>query len=160
MNPPDILKYGHLTVLKTLSRIPPAEVNTPGAVGYWSTKDVVGHLASFELVLVEILENLVRPRPMPLTEQLAADGQAFNDEQVDRLRRPLSMAQVLDEYQAAHEQVRQAVVALPPASWRQPGILPWYGPQYDLEDFIVYTYYGHKREHSGQIAIFGDRFRG
>lgn len=160
MNPQDILKYGHRTVLKTLDRIPPAEATTPGAVGYWSVKDVTGHLASFELVLVEILENLIRLRPMPLTEQLAADGQAFNDEQVDRLRRSLTMDQALDEYVAAHERVRAGAAALPPALWRQPGLLPWYGPEYDLEDLIVYMFYGHKREHSGQIAVFSDRFRG
>jgi hypothetical protein len=26
-----------------------------------------------------------------------------------------------------------------------------------LDDFIVYTYYGHKREHAAQIAAFRDR---
>lgn len=159
MNPQDILKYGHLTFLRTLNRIPPAEVNTSGAVGYWSVKDLVGHLASFEQVLVEIVENLIQPRPMPLTEQFATNGQAFNDEQVDRLRRSLTMAQVFEEYLTAHERVRMGVTALLPSLWRQMGILPWYGPEYDLEDFIVYTFYGHKREHSGQIATFSDRFR-
>ncbi len=159
MNPQDILKYGHATVLHTIARFPTAEVDTPGAVGYWSVKDVVGHLASFEQVLVEIIENLVNPRPMPLTEQLAANGQVFNDVQVDRLRHPLTMVQVFDEYQAAHERVRRGVAALPPTLWRQPGILPWYGPEYDLEDFVVYTFYGHKREHCGQIATFNDRFK-
>ncbi len=36
------------------------------------------------------------------------------------------------------------------------GPLPWYGPEYDLDDFIAYTFYGHKREHSAQIAAFAD----
>ncbi len=26
-----------------------------------------------------------------------------------------------------------------------------------LDDFLVYAYYGHKREHSAQIAAFRDR---
>ncbi len=159
MNPQDILKYGHATVLRTLNAFPAAELSTAGAVGYWSVKDVVGHLASFEQVLIEIIENLIKPRPIPLTQQFAANGQAFNDEQVDRLRRPRTMAQVFEEYRAAHERVRTGVGALPPSLWRQPGILPWYGAEYDLEDFIVYTFYGHKREHCGQIATFSDRFK-
>jgi proline iminopeptidase len=29
--------------------------------------------------------------------------------------------------------------------------------EYALDDFIVYNYYGHKREHSAQIAVFRDR---
>lgn len=159
MHPQDILKYGHLTVLRTLSRFPAAEWYISGAVGYWSVKDVIGHLASFEQVLVEIVENLLEPRPMPLTEQFRADGQAFNDEQVDRLRKPLSMEQVLEEYQNAHERVRNGVASLPSPLWRRTGILPWYGAEYDLEDFIAYTFYGHKREHCGQLATFSDRFK-
>ena len=36
---------------------------------------------------------------------------------------------------------------------------PWYGKEYALDDFIVYTFYGHKREHSAQIAAFRDLLR-
>ncbi len=43
-------------------------------------------------------------------------------------------------------------------TWEHEGLLPWYGQEYDLEDFIAYTYYGHKREHCGQIAVFRDQF--
>jgi hypothetical protein len=39
----------------------------------------------------------------------------------------------------------------------KPGTLPWYGPEYALDDFIVYSYYGHKREHSAQINVFRDQ---
>jgi len=39
----------------------------------------------------------------------------------------------------------------------QNGTLPWYGEVYALDDFLVYAYYGHKREHSAQIAAFRDR---
>jgi hypothetical protein len=41
--------------------------------------------------------------------------------------------------------------------WQQPGILPWHGGQYSLDDFVVYQYYGHKREHSAEIAGFLNR---
>ena len=40
--------------------------------------------------------------------------------------------------------------------FRENGTLPWYGAEYSLDDFIVYTYYGHKREHAAQIAAFRD----
>jgi hypothetical protein len=29
--------------------------------------------------------------------------------------------------------------------------------EYALDDFIVYQYYGHKREHCAQIAVFRDK---
>ena len=40
---------------------------------------------------------------------------------------------------------------------RLPGTLPWYGNRYSLDDFIVYTFYGHKREHGAQIGVYRDK---
>ena len=46
-----------------------------------------------------------------------------------------------------------------PETFRANGSIPWYGAEYCLDDYIVYTNYAHKREHCGQIDVFGDRFR-
>ncbi len=158
MNPNDILKYGHLTVMGTLKNFPEAQWYTSGACGYWSVKDLIAHLSSFELVLVEILNNFLDPGPTPYLDTFAGDRMGFNDVQVDR-RKDLSMEDVLAEYQAAHDKAMAAAAQIPTEIWRQQGALPWYGAEYDLEDFIVYTYYGHKREHCGQIAVFSDQFK-
>jgi hypothetical protein len=159
MHAADVLMYGHLTFMHTLGEFPSQEVNTPGAVGYWSVKDLVAHLGSFELLLAEVLHDLFEPCPTPLRDALVADGQAFNDEQVDVLRKAWTYEQCLAEYTAAHEEVRALVSRLPAELWRAAGAIPWYGDAYDLEDFVAYQYYGHKREHSGQIQTFRDRFR-
>ena len=37
-------------------------------------------------------------------------------------------------------------------TWRQIGAIPWYGPEYSLDDFVVYNIYGHKREHDPQLS--------
>jgi hypothetical protein len=159
MNQLDILKYGDLTFMGTVGKFPKEEWYTSGACGYWSVKDLVGHLASYELVLVEILNNLLNPGPTPLLDKFTSRTVNFNDEQVDVLRKDRTMEQVMDEYKTAHEQAMAAAAKIAPKMWTQNGILAWYGDQYDLDDFIVYTYYGHKREHSGQIAVFSDRFK-
>ena len=67
------------------------------------------------------------------------------------------MKEVLGAYNDAHAQVMSMVTQLPSETLRQPGTLPWYGEVYALDDFLVYAYYGHKREHSAQIAAFRDR---
>ncbi len=67
------------------------------------------------------------------------------------------MKEVLGELNDTHAQVMSMVVQISPETFRQTGTLPWYGMDYSLDDFIVYTYYGHKREHSAQIAAFRDR---
>jgi hypothetical protein len=63
----------------------------------------------------------------------------------------------LAEYQDAHSQTVALLAQIPAEARSQNGSLPWYGPDYDLDDFIVYTFYGHKREHSAQIAVFRDQ---
>ena len=51
-----------------------------------------------------------------------------------------------------------ALLRVPAATLRQPGTLPWYGAEYAVDDLIVYTAYGHKREHSAQIAVYRDLY--
>jgi hypothetical protein len=83
-------------------------------------------------------------------------GQRFNDEQVE-LRKSKTSADALAEYSGAHERVMSLIERIPAQTLRQPGTLPWYGMEYALDDYIVYGFYGHKREHSAQIAVFRDR---
>lgn len=155
MHPQDILFYGHRFYLRSLERVPAAEVYRQGACGIWSTKDLVAHIGSFETVLVEILGNLLEPGPTPLLEAYARPD--FNDSQVNA-RQEMSYDEVLAEYVQAYEKAHALAGRIEPARWRESGLLAWYGAEYDLEDFIVYTYYGHKREHGGQIQVFSDQF--
>ena len=64
---------------------------------------------------------------------------------------------ILAEYTSAHTRVITLAGRLPGSLWAQTGTIPWYGAEYSLDDFIVYQYYGHKREHSAEIAAFADR---
>ncbi|HXV43743.1 MAG TPA: hypothetical protein VEC96_11830 [Anaerolineae bacterium] len=80
----------------------------------------------------------------------------FNDSEVE-LRQDKTMGEVLAEYNDTCAQVMTLAARIPAETFRQAGTLPWYGPEYDLDDYIVYSFYGHKREHSGQIAVFRDR---
>jgi hypothetical protein len=156
MNTVDILKYGHQTVLTTLKDFPEAAWYTSGACGVWSVKDIMAHLASYEHLLVEVLSGFLEGGPTPYLEKWGTLGRKFNDNEV-ALRRENSMAEVLAEYNDTHAQVMALALRIPAEMYRQNGSLPWYGPEYDLDDFIVYTFYGHKREHSAQIAAFRDQ---
>ncbi len=48
MNTVDILKNGHLTVLRTVDGLPDHTWEMGGVCGVWSVKDILAHLASFE----------------------------------------------------------------------------------------------------------------
>ncbi len=158
MHPQDILMYGHTFVTRTLDPFPKGEVYRSGACGFWSVKDLVAHLSSYELVLVDVVGSLMDHQQTPNLDQYFSQGIGFNDTQVEA-RQEMTYDQVLEEYFAAHQQVRKLVSQLPANLWAQTGLLDWYGKEYDLEDFIVYQYYGHKREHCGQIQVFSDQFK-
>lgn len=158
MNVMDVLRYGHRTVVRTVEAFPGEAWYTPGAVGTWTAKDVIAHLASFEWMLVDLLGELLEPGiETPVLDQYRATDADFNTEQVAQ-RTTRSLDEVLTDYMAAHAQAMALAADITPQMWEQEGLLPWYGEEYDLEDFVTYTSYGHKREHCGQIAVFGDRF--
>ena len=156
MNAQDVLKYGHLTVLRAAEGLDDAHWDTPNVCGVWSVREIVAHLASFEHVLVAVLESLLDgPVTAPIVERIASDPQRFNDDEVAR-RAGMGPRQVLDEYRETQAQTASLLAHIPLDRRREPGLLSWYGPEYDLEDFLAYSYYGHKREHCAQINVFRD----
>jgi hypothetical protein len=70
-----------------------------------------------------------------------------------------SGAEVVTAYEQAFNQSHSLVAAISQEQLRQVGTLPLYGPEYAFDDMLVYQYYGHKREHSAQIAAFRDRLK-
>jgi hypothetical protein len=107
--------------------------------------------------LVEVLSGFLDGGPTPHLTKMGSIGPLqFNDSEVE-LRRDKTSGEVLAEYSNTNAQAMTLAARIPVETFRQTGALPWYGPEYDLDDFIVYTFYGHKREHSGQIAVFRDR---
>jgi hypothetical protein len=155
-----VLYYGHGTVVRALDGLPHELWLTPGVVGYWSVKNIISHLASFEMVLIELLGALPQGRPMPTIERFKANPQVFNDVEVDQKRADQSPADAWAEYTANHQRALSLLEQIPVADRRRVGALPWYGPEYDLEDFLAYSFYGHKREHCAQIMVYRDGLAG
>ena len=155
MHPSDILRYANRTLLHAVRDLTEDEWRAPDVCGVWSAREIIAHLASFELALIEALA-VARGEPIgPTLAEMLRDGQAFNDKQV-MARLGLSVAETLAEYEAAHRRTLELAAALPPNLFINTGFLPAYGLEYDLEDFIVYSYYGHKREHAAQIMVYRD----
>ena len=158
MNAQDILKYGQNTVLGTVEGFPSSDWETPGVCGVWSTKDVLAHLASYEQVLTDVLGGYAGATRKGALDIYLEQGPEFNDIQVAQ-RKGKTIGEVLDELNSAHTRNMSLVSQIPGETLRQAGTLPWYGAEYALDDYIVYAFYGHKREHSAQIAAFLDRLK-
>ena len=56
----------------------------------------------------------------------------------------MSPVEVLAEYSAACQQVMELAARIPAEDFRRVGSIPRYGPEYALDDLVVYAFYGHK----------------
>lgn len=156
MHADDVLKYGHYTVLRTVDGLDYAHWDTPNVCGVWSVRQIIAHLASFEHVLVAVFDSLLDgPPSTPLLDSFKSDPLRFNDVQVAE-RDHMPPQEVLDDYRETQAKTMSLVAQFGPDRRRETGIIAWYGPEYDLEDFLTYAYYGHKREHCAQISVFRD----
>ena len=157
MNAHDVLMYGHLWVHKHLDGLTEEQWLTPGVCGVWSVKDIIAHLSSFEQLLVEVFASCLGPAETHTLDSFTSqDGDAFNAEQVGQ-RMHLSVDEMLQDYNERYEAAMTLLSHINENVLRQPGTIPWYGKEYSMEDLIVYQYYGHKREHCAQIAIYRDQ---
>jgi len=158
MNLDDVLKYGHQTVVNSINGLDEADCLVSGVCGFWSVRDIIAHLASHELLLGDILNAFLGKASTPHLDDYLAQGYTFNDMEVDK-RKGMSYTEIVREYENAQAQVRELAARIPIEKRRQAGTLPWYGAEYDLEDLVAYSNYGHKREHCAQIAVYRDTLK-
>jgi hypothetical protein len=159
MNTSDVLKYGHLQFLNYVNSIPVEILDKPGACGIWSTKDIVAHILSFELLLSEILNQIkvndIASNSTPFLKKYTDQTYNFNDIEVTQ-NKVKDFKELLDEYTKLAEENTEIAKKLSKEKLSTPGTLPWYGAEYSIDDYIIYAVYGHKREHGAQIDKFLD----
>jgi hypothetical protein len=153
MNPVDMLRYGQATIDELIDRLGPDDWPAV-ALGVWTAKDLVGHLGAFEVRFVEILALFLGEEPA--TNLRSSPPATFNDDQA-AIRHDWPVEQVVAELRDAHASVMALAPRIPAERWREVGAIPWYGPEYALDDFLVYTQYGHKREHGPQLEAVLER---
>ncbi len=148
MNAIDVLTYGQKTILATIGRYRPDDWDRI-ALGVWTSKDLLGHLGAFEVRFADILATFVGAPPS--SDLMSADPRTFNDDQA-AIRKDWTIEQVTQEFLDANERVMTHARAITPERWREVGTIPWYGPEYSLDDLLVYQMYAHKREHDPQLS--------
>jgi hypothetical protein len=153
VNPIDILTYGQRAVDELIDRLEPGDWDAL-ALGTWTTKDLVGHLGAFEVRFVEILTVFLGEKPATSLNGIPVG--VFNDDQA-AVRRGWSVETIVAELRDAHAEAMTLVLRIPADRWRAVGAIPWYGPEYALDDLVVYLMYGHKREHTPQLEAVLER---
>lgn len=149
----DVLMYGQRTIRSTIDRYGADDWDRI-ALGVWTAKDLLGHLGAFE---VRFADQLAPFAGEPVQSDLpSADPRTFNDDQA-AVRKDWPVEKLMTEFLAAHERVMRQARAISAEVWREVGTIPWYGPEYSLDDLVVYQQYGHKREHDPQLGAVLER---
>jgi uncharacterized protein (TIGR03083 family) len=133
-----------------LSQLSVEQINQPGAVGVWSVKDVLAHLAFWERYSVKMLRAIGRGE----TPELEADDatERSNASVVAQYyQRPLSG--VIADWQQAREDLIEQLEHLADEDLHDPDRFPWSGGRTLLER-IAGNSYDHEQEHIDQIRAW------
>jgi uncharacterized damage-inducible protein DinB len=155
MNATEMLDDSHIMIIQAVDHLPELEWEKPGASGEWTVKEILAHLTSYELALIDVLNTFFGHQPTPYMARLVNNGDEFNMEEVEK--RTYTMAQhVLDEYNDAQLQAISLLAQIPPERIEQLGTMPWYGKDRCLSDVIRF-FYNHTCTHCEQIVTFRNR---
>lgn len=115
----------------------------------------IHHMMRTGQVIVRTIDGQHMDEWKTTLERKLENVEGFNDATVNEHHQN-SASRIIQAYEDAHAEAADRLTRIPAEKLRQNGILASYGEAYDLEDFMVYPYYAHKREHCAQIAVYRD----
>ena len=135
----DRLKREWQALLQTWEGLPENVLLQPGAVGHWSTRDVMAHVTTWDEEARKALPLILEGKPLP--RYMGID--AFNAREQEH-KRHLSLEQVKKELVATHEKLISFLETVPESAFD----IPRFGKRLRLDTI------GHYREHAEQIAAW------
>ncbi len=148
----DTLENAHLLVVQTVDDLPEALWDLPGASGEWTVKDIIGHLTSYELILIDAIKTIQGESPTPYLLRWRQSQQDFNEENTETHRYQTAQ-QVLDGYQDAQVQSTALLTNVPVEKVEQKGTMTWLNDDRSLAD-LVSRLAQHTQQHCDQIVQF------
>ncbi len=147
-----MLENSNLLVIQVVDNLNEVAWDMPGACGEWSVKDIIAHLASYQRVMIDVLNTFSGSEPTPYLLRWMQQHAEFNKAEAEA-RRYNTAQHVEDEYQDLQVQATSLLQQIPEATVQQKGTMPWYKQEYSLADFIDMLY-KHSLEHCEQIKSF------
>ena len=133
-----------------LAQLSVAEINQPGAVGVWSVKDVLAHIAFWERYAVSILEAAAHGETpiLPADDETERRNASVVAQYYQR-----SLAAVIADWQQAREDLLEALEDLDDEALNDPDHFPWSAGR-SLLDRISGNSFDHEQEHIDQIRAW------
>jgi uncharacterized protein (TIGR03083 family) len=132
---------------RLLAQLSVEQMNQPGAVGVWSVKDVLAHLAYWQRHAAAILAAIARGETPNLDGD---DGTERNNASVVAQYYQRSLAATIADWQAAREDLLDQLEPISDADLNDPERFAWSDDR-TLLDRIAGNSYDHEQEHIEQI---------
>jgi hypothetical protein len=159
MNVREVLQHGHDILLKSLEGISETDAVNIHVTDNWNVKDMVGHITVLDRVLSDLLKKQISDVATPyLSQYIDMGSDEFKNFNYGE-RKFINYKEVLAEFSSSHQHLMEMTFKVPDEMIKEKKTIPWYGPEYSIEDFIIYANYGHKCEHAGQINQFKHRLK-
>lgn len=139
------------TVYHSIAFLPDDEMTRSGAIGEWSVKDVLGHLAAWESIEIDWIEQFARGE-RPTMDINDVDG--WNAQRAAE-RSSWSLAQTRDDLVATRKRLLDVVAALPDDVFER------IGPPPMKTSFVQAMLNGvadHDREHWALLMPYKEEF--
>jgi hypothetical protein len=138
-------------LLATFADQPAETLDRAGMLGEWSIKNVLAHLAAWELVVVQVLPERIATGKTPgVLATIAANEDAWNAVQVAE-GELLSPEDQLAELEWTHSVLAQYLLSLDDATLDRRA--PWPGWGGTLAEYVLQAIADHDREHAEQIQV-------
>jgi hypothetical protein len=137
---------------KTLSTLGAEEMVQAGAVGTWSVKDVLAHLAAWEkLFLAWYQAGLQGSSPATLPVGMGKRAIDALNQQIYTQNQGRSLEEVLVEFQASYQQILAVIEGIPESDMFSRGRFSWTG-KLALVDYITGNTCNHYAWARSQIS--------
>jgi DinB family protein len=144
------LEAGRRALLELIASVPEAILDRKGVVGDWSIKNVLAHLAAWDLVVAQALpERLATGQTPEVLKLITADEDAWNALQVDE-GEELTPEDQLAEFEWTRSVLLQYLRSLDDATLAKRA--PWQGWDDTLAEYIMQGVGAHEHEHTEHIA--------
>lgn len=139
-----------------LAGLTPEQMTAAGAMGEWSVKDILGHIAMWESRLVTILYSNERGIPPKMLHGQATVDKVNAESFAEQRERPLE--RVLADYSAVHTQLLKRLDTPTDRDLSDPRRFKWMEGE-PLEKLVAGDTFEHYAEHRAMIEAWRQKAR-
>jgi uncharacterized damage-inducible protein DinB len=145
----DALAQNQASFREALAALSQADITAKAGDGSWSVKDVTGHLADWETLILKAAQHIYDPSlPGVIPRQGSLDD--FNEAMVAR-RSSQSWQEIYDDLNQTNAALDRFVANLTPGDWKLRGPYPWPSDQGTLAELLSHAA-EHYADHINRVA--------